>query len=950
MKILRVDMHSGKVGFEDLPPPWRLLGGSGLIAKIMNQEVPPLSDPLGPDNAFIVACGALAGTMAPQLGRVSVGAKSPLTLGIKEANSGGPLAQKLDRLGIRAVVVKGAAAKGEPYCLKLDKDQACLLPIPEYAGMKVHALVGKLFERFGDKASIMAVGPAGEKGFKAASVAFTDIYGDPSRSAGRGGLGAVMGSKGLKAIVVDSSGTPPLSLADPVLFRETVKSWVDVLKHDVACGLMSAFGTPLAVASSSNQGAMPGVNYRSGTPRGFTAVIGETIQMNLFERGGKMHGCMPGCVVKCSIIYPDTQGRPLVSAYEYEAIAMLGTNLDVADPDAIARLKYACDDLGIDLIEIGSSLGVAAEAGKMKMGDAESALALLEEVEKGTELGRILADGVVSTAKALHIDRVPAFRGQAIPGHDPRGAKGIGVTYATSPMGADHTAGLTYRNAASKTGQIDNSLRFQVKAAVCDTMGYCLNAVPGGQASLNGFLADLLTARFGEAVSEEDITEMGKQTLLDQKRFNDGAEFSKVHERVPAFVRTESLDPVGQTFDVDDNELETFWGKVGSYREGKKTWEIRFPTVPSLLAGAGVIQALGQRAKALGVTRALLIGDPVMKDLGRTDQVQEILGKSGIASVVFHDVEPDPPLEEIDKAGSLYKENGCDGVIALGGGSSIDAGKAVIVRVTHSGDFRQYGALVGGTAKIKPPLPPLIAIPTTSGTGSEVSNGSVITDKGREVKFIVAHELLVPRLGVIDPDLCKSMPPRLTVETGMDALGHCVEGYFGLTAAYQPFYESLALYGVKLVGRSLRKAYTDGQDTQARLDMCMAALHGGLALQKGLSLAHAVSHAIGAHFHVPHGLGVGIGLLCFVRANKEACAEGFGDLAWALDRSHDLEAALLKLCGDLKLSYKLKDLGLTEGDVKKLAFFTSKEVPLVVANPVPLTNQRILELLEGIYE
>jgi alcohol dehydrogenase class IV len=130
----------------------------------------------------------------------------------------------------------------------------------------------------------------------------------------------------------------------------------------------------------------------------------------------------------------------------------------------------------------------------------------------------------------------------------------------------------------------------------------------------------------------------------------------------------------------------------------------------------------------------------------------------------------------------------------------------------------------------------------------------------------------------------------------------------------------------------------------------MAAMHGGLALLKGLSLAHAVSHTLGAQFHIPHGLGVGIGLVCFVRANKEACADGFAELAWALDRSDDLEKALLQLYEDVNMSYKLKDLGLGEADVKRLAFFTSKEVALVVFNPAPLSDRRILEILQGIYD
>ncbi|GAJ11800.1 unnamed protein product, partial [marine sediment metagenome] len=217
---------------------------------------------------------------------------------------------------------------------------------------------------------------------------------------------------------------------------------------------------------------------------------------------------------------------------------MLGTNLGISDPDAIARLKFICDDLGIDFIEIGSAMGVAASADKMKMGDAESAMKLLMEIEQGTEFGYALANGVVSTAKALNISRVPAFKGQAIPAHDPRAVKGMGVTYATSPMGADHTAGLTYRIPTQKTGQVANSLRSQVQAATCDTLGYCLNSIPGGQASIYAFLGDLLSARYGLKVTHEDVFEIGKQTLRDELRFNEGAEFSKIYERYPAFIRT----------------------------------------------------------------------------------------------------------------------------------------------------------------------------------------------------------------------------------------------------------------------------------------------------------------------------------------------------------------------------------------------------------------------------
>ena len=297
----------------------------------------------------------------------------------------------------------------------------------------------------GEKIAVISTGIAGERKYKGASVSFTDIFGDPSRNAARGGLGAVMGSKGLKAIIIDPSQAGQVDMAHPEEFRKVVKSWIHTLKHDVSCSLYSRFGTPFAINNSANQGTLVSNNYRSGTPNNFIAVSGNRIQEILFERGGKMHGCMPGCVVKCSIIYPDKDGKRLCSAYEYETIALLGTNLGIIDNDAIARLKFMCDDLGVDAIETGSSLGLAADAGKMSFGDWESAARLLEEIEKETPLGLALGNGVVATAKYLNVSRIPAYKGQAIPGHDPRSVKGTGVTYFTSPMGADHTAGLTYR-------------------------------------------------------------------------------------------------------------------------------------------------------------------------------------------------------------------------------------------------------------------------------------------------------------------------------------------------------------------------------------------------------------------------------------------------------------------------------------------------------------------------
>ena len=947
-KIIRVDMSKRTVSYEALPKEWMYIGGRGLIAKILNREVDPHVDPLGKENKLIIACGSLAGTNAPQLGRISFGAKSPLTLGIKESNAGGPAAQKLDRLRIRAIIIQGTADPDSLLLLNISKAGVKLLDSDKYRSQKIIRTVEDIYKEHGGKPTIITVGPAGERKYKAASIVLTDIYGNPSRNAGRGGLGAVMGSKGLKAIVINDSGTAAVPIADKEGFRETVREWISLIQKDVICGLFASEGTPFTISSNSYQGTMPGNNYRTGRPEGFKNVTGQVTRRRVWERGGKMHACMPGCIVQCSILYVDEKGNKF-AGYEYEAVAMIGTNLGITDTDKIALFKHICDDIGVDFIEIGSALGVAGEAGKLKLGDADYIQRILEEIEEGTELGRIIGDGVVSTAHAFNVKRVPVVKGQAVPAHDPRAVKGMGVTYATRPMGADHTAGLTYRNPLSNKGQVANSLRFQLRAAACDTFGYCLNSVPGREASIYKFLASLLNARYGIAITSEDVLETAKQTIRDELRFNAGSEFSTVHEPFPEFLRKEALPPSGHVFDVDESEIRKIWDMMEEYQEPDKAWEVRFPKLPDMLFGTGVFNKLGERAKKYDIKKALIIADPVMKDLGRIDEIVKILKKSSVDSAIYTAVEPDPPVESIERAGQFYKEQECTGIIALGGGSSIDTAKVTAVRVSHDGPLMEFENMVGGKAKIKPTLPPLICIPTTSGTGSETNQYAVVTDPERELKITIMSDYMVPKLAVIDPLLCSSMPKAITAETGIDALSHCIEGFVGMNDEYHPYYAALAHYGVKLIGRSLRRAYENGKDISARKDMCMAASFGGIAFTKGLALGHAISHALGALHHISHGKGCALGLLCHVKANEKVCKEQFKDLALALDRSTDLLDTLARLYRDIGILTRIRDLGIREEDLPEIAFEVSMNAVNLAANPLPVKEHRILQLLKEIY-
>jgi len=554
MKILRIDMSALTSSFEDLPEDWQILGGRGLSAKILNAEVPPETDPLGPEARLIFANGPLAGTMSPSFGRMSVGAKSPLTMGIKEANVGGTLSQKLDKLGIRAVVVQGAPAEGKLHLVKINKDGVSFEDADEYRGMGTYTMFPALRKIHGKKAGIIAIGVVGERKQKSASVALTDKDGHPSRHAARGGVGAVMGAKGLKAIVVDDKGMKPVAPMLKKEFRAAIKPWPEAIKQDAI--VFSTTGTPGVLRPLSGMGSTPMQNYSGIAAEGIEGLYGENIREVGDKRGGRMDACMQGCLVKCSVIHHDEEGEHVTSALEYETLALMGSNLGVGDADAVARFDRRCDDLGVDTIEIGSALGVAASAGKFAFGDVAAIDALLDEVEQGTKDGAMIANGVVATAKALGVNRVPAFKGQAIPAHDPRVGKPTGVTYHTSPMGADHTAGLAY--VMEDEGAVEKSLQAQIMNAMLDTIGLCQFAISNDRTVLTSFVADLLNNCYDLSLTKDDIVNLGRDTLRDEVEFNKGAEISDI-DKGPGFVRSETLPPMGMVFGVDQGEMEKIW-------------------------------------------------------------------------------------------------------------------------------------------------------------------------------------------------------------------------------------------------------------------------------------------------------------------------------------------------------------------------------------------------------
>ncbi|MGI6575436.1 MAG: aldehyde ferredoxin oxidoreductase family protein [bacterium] len=568
MKILRVNMTEQTCTWEHLPQKWRLLGNRGLAAKIVLKEVPPTCEPLGPYNKLIIAGGPLAGMGVSSAGRLSIAGKSPLTGGIKEANAGGTGATYMARHGIRAIVAEGMPAdKEQLFLLYINKDGVKLISAPELKGLGNYALAAALLERYGARNSIISIGQAGELGMAAAGVFNTDAAGSPSRAAGRGGLGAVMGSKGLKAVVIAGDGTYEFPLAQPETFKELRQKLHKMIIDSPYSGQqMPKYGTAGLVPSISVMGAMPTRNFSSGSFEKAEDISGEALYQLITNRGGEgkaTHACMPGCLVRCSNVVPDAEGKEIVSPVEYEALAMVGSNLGIGDLDAIAEINRRCNDYGLDIIEIGVAIGVAMDGGLLPFGDVEGTLRLLDEIAQGTVLGRVLGQGAVITGKVFNVYRIPAVKGQGMAGHEPRAVKGMSVTYAMSPMGADHTAGVTTKAPVEQTnpkGQMELSRNTQVDSAGTDTLGFCMFA-PRCHESSHAVILKMLEAAYGVELDADFWQEVGKDTIKTERIFNERAGFTQADDRMPEFMLTEPLPPTNAVSDIPAEDYGRFWAE-----------------------------------------------------------------------------------------------------------------------------------------------------------------------------------------------------------------------------------------------------------------------------------------------------------------------------------------------------------------------------------------------------
>ncbi|MFC2003169.1 aldehyde ferredoxin oxidoreductase C-terminal domain-containing protein [Chloroflexota bacterium] len=574
-RLLRINMMTKQATFGKIPDKYSALGGRGLTSAIVANEVHPQCHPLAEENKLVMAPGLLTGTLASSSGRLSIGAKSPLTGGIKESATGGLAAQKLARLDIAAIIIEGLASEDSIYTIHIDSSGVALIPADELSGLGNNDVVAKLTKRYGDKVGYISIGQAGEMKLAASSIATTDMDNTPCRHAGRGGLGAVMGSKGVKAIVVDDGGRSPVPVGDLREFARHNKMWAKSLLDDPSTGTgMPAYGSALGTSIMNHEGALPTKNFRYGQFEGASNLSGKAMRKIIKERGARQTlPCSPGCIIRCHRTYHDKDGNYLGKGPEYETAWAFGANLEIDDLDVIVELGEICDDCGVDTIDTGVAIALAMEAGIKHFGDGQGALELAREIKRGSYLGRILGSGAATAARVFGVNRVPVVKGQAMVAYDPRVIKGMGITIATSTMGADHTAGYCaapnlgwtknwrYVPKTQVWGQVELSREVQIRQAAMDCTGLCMFAntpllnAPDALPAVLG----MINTKYGWNWSEDDFVILGKTVLRTERDFNSRAGFSQAMDRLPLFFYKEPVPPLNTVFDISDSELDSLY-------------------------------------------------------------------------------------------------------------------------------------------------------------------------------------------------------------------------------------------------------------------------------------------------------------------------------------------------------------------------------------------------------
>jgi aldehyde:ferredoxin oxidoreductase len=462
--------------------------------------------------------------------------------------------------GLRSIVLEDSPPPGSDWkIVVIGKERTDLVDGEFLATRGVYEKSALLARQFGDKAGCITIGPAGENLLLASGIACSDPHGVCSRYAGRGGLGAVMGAKKIIAIVILNDGDVTAEYREPEKFKEGAKKIVKLLRENPVSSKFTKYGTAAMVDICQALKVLPTKNFRHGVMEGAEKINAQTMYDTIKERGGEgmtQHACQHPCAIQCSNVYPDKEGKLLCSPVEYETMALMGSNLCIKDLDTIATMNKIANDAGVDTLDVGAAIGVAMEAGLAEFGDRGAALELMEEIRGLTPLGRILASGCKVSARVFGVRHAPHVLGQAIPAYEPRGSKGMAMTYLSSPMGADHTFGFTLRDEdvpTSKEGKVELSKKFQVLGSRMDSMGMC-NFVRYSVRDDMTPLLDLIEARYGVAIGEAEFDDMVRETLRLEHQFNADAGITAKDHRFAETFYEEAQVETGEKMDITDEE------------------------------------------------------------------------------------------------------------------------------------------------------------------------------------------------------------------------------------------------------------------------------------------------------------------------------------------------------------------------------------------------------------
>jgi aldehyde:ferredoxin oxidoreductase len=565
-KYLHIDLNSKTIKTEALEGEALARIGRHYIAKTLLERGIADVDPLSPENPLIFSAGPFAGTNFSNANRISVGCKSPLTGGIKESNAGGNFAFALGQLEIAGLTLNGAS--DDWVVIRIPKEgDITFEPADDYLGLGLFETAEMLYEKYGKKISLGICSPVGEYGGLISGIAFTDPEGRPVRLSARGGVGAVMGSKKVKAIVADQVKMP--TFHDRKNLMGKIRKYTAMLGEDPAVQNMKERGTAMVADITNLTGGLPVRNFSAGrlvdTEKETLKMGGDFIREQNLERGGETtHACMPGCMIQCSNVYADKDGNEIVSPLEYETIGLLGTNCGLTEPDDLAYLNNTANDLGIDTIEAGALLAVLMDIGQAEYGDTEFMAAALEDIRQGNERGRILAQGTARVGAHYGAKRIPVIKKQAISAYDPRVVEVTCISMMTTAQGADHTTGNlpAYTGVEDSTKElVDMSMDTQVNCAAGDSLGLCVFG--RSVTNLNHpMIVEALNDALGTDLSDNFLRQLGRETLAMEDKFNEAAGFTEADDELPDFFYDEALPPTGNRarhHTVEVNRLKDEW-------------------------------------------------------------------------------------------------------------------------------------------------------------------------------------------------------------------------------------------------------------------------------------------------------------------------------------------------------------------------------------------------------